>query len=186
MFRRELEFSNSDFAFIEHLQDLIRAPVRCCLGVTRELGHFLKIIGERQALANDDRSIVGGELILGLEPFAPCRRQLGQFGFQTIQPGLLYQHRHQIGLGEITVIRSLLFAPLHHGYALVLVPTRGGFRHLTQFLVGQLVLFVLPLGFVGHGPLDGAETVEIFYLDNRRGHVTITLGNVNVDIGIYP
>src|SRR5262249_20159314 len=45
---------------------------------------------------------------------------------------------------------------------------------------------VLPLGLVLHGPFDGPETVEVLYLDDRRGTESLrtSQGNEDVDVGV--
>src|SRR5262249_2219493 len=125
------------------------------------------------------------EAILLNKALSPCRRQLSHDGTDSVYPGVIDDYRNEVWLGEVSIVRSFLLAPLHDGYALSIIPSRGCLGHLAKHFAGSLEFLELPFGFVVHRSLDGAEAVEVLDLDNWSRHHFAATRHTDIDIGVH-
>src|ERR1700734_4178693 len=104
----------------------------------------------------------------GLEALPLGGRELQQGGSDFLAPRVFDPDRHEIGIGEVTVIRRLFLASLADGDASLGVPAACLLWYVAQLVAGRCPLVELSAGLVLDRLLDAAKTVEIFNFDDRR------------------
>ena len=140
---------------------IVQDPIRDALRFPRAFRGRLKKCSERQVVRQHSR-VVDTHAIL-LDESRPLRaRQLGQSRAHLLEQRFSL-HRHEIGLGEVTVIVRRLFRAHQKRLARAIIPAA---RLLLQFFAACERL-CLPLHFVSEGAPDRADRVHVLDLDLR-------------------
>ncbi len=83
---RDGELLDRELPVLHFAKDVLRDPVGGLLRVAAGGGHLLEIVGERAALCDDDRRVVVGELVLGLEPLAFGGGEFAELAADAVLP----------------------------------------------------------------------------------------------------
>src|SRR5580704_11158158 len=123
------------------------------------------------------------KMMLGFEALPLGGGKLGQARTDLFSPRLLNRHRHEIRIGEITIVRRLFLAALAERRAPLCVPAAGLLRHFTELLTSLFPLLELAPRLVFDRLLDAAKAVEVFDLDDR-GSDRAALGVDDVQVHV--